>query len=230
MREDFLSLVVHELKAPLSSISAALELLDRRGASFGQTERTLLLTSMRNALWLRRLIDDLLDLASMRQGAYEHRPAFCDPGALVEEAVGRLRPWAQAKQVELGAGACVSAAGHLYADGPRIVQVLTNLLSNALKATPAGGKVEAGVERSGADWRFWVRDTGGGIRKEDQARIFEKFVQVHEGAAPREGAGLGLAIVTEIVGRHRGRIDVDSEPGRGSTFSVTIPSRATCGP
>lgn len=223
-REDFVSRVTHELKAPLTAITAALELLEARSAgSLGETESSLLDAAQRNSTRLRRLIDDLLDFSSLQNGTLQLRLEPNEPHALVADSVSALEPWAQAKGIRLSVAAPRHGTGPILADAKRITQVLTNLLSNALKVTPAGGSVEAGVSREDGFARFWVRDTGCGIARKDQSRIFEKFVQVRTGRETQEGVGLGLAIVADLVARHCGTVSVDSEPGRGSTFYFTVP-------
>lgn len=223
-REDFLSRATHELKAPLTAISAALELLESRGGdALGSVERSLLEASQRNAGRLRRLIDDLLDFSSLQNGALQLRPEPVEPHALVAEAVSALDPWAQSKRVRLSVAEPFAGVPAILGDGKRIVQVLTNLLSNALKATPAGGQVRAGVRKEGGFARLWVSDSGCGIDPKDHRRIFEKFVQVDAEGGSKEGVGLGLAIVADLVARHQGTVSVESAPGQGARFSFTIP-------
>jgi two-component system phosphate regulon sensor histidine kinase PhoR len=119
------------------------------------------------------------------------------------------------------------AAAEVNCDGEAIHQILTNLLDNAIKYTPAGGRVVAGVEPAEGGIRVYVSDTGIGIPKEDQPRLFERFYRVDK-ARSREmgGTGLGLAIVKHLVLAHKGTIWAESEPGRGSTFSFFIPQPA----
>ncbi|MBI4423666.1 MAG: hypothetical protein HY554_08065 [Elusimicrobia bacterium] len=222
LQEDFVSRVTHELKAPLTAISAALELIEERGgAGLAELERGLLETSQRNADRLRRLIDDLLDFESLQNGKQQLALEPCEAAPLVAKAVATLKPWAESKQIGFAAAAAPEGLRPILADGERIVQVLTNLLSNALKSTPPGGQVDAGVLAEGTCARFWVRDTGRGIAPEDQRRIFEKFVQLEGGR--RDGVGLGLAIVADLVSRHQGKVGVRSELGKGAVFSFTIP-------
>lgn len=220
--EDFLYRVTHELRAPLAAISAALEVLgERAGGPRSPQERPLLEACLTNAGRLRRLVDDLQDFSCLQQGLLRLRPAPCRPASLVTDAVAGLEPWAQAEGLALRA--VRSEAPPVRADRARAIQILTNLLSNAIKATPAGGLVEAGAAPEEGLVRFWVRDTGCGIAKADQRRIFRKFVRLQPETGCREGIGLGLAIVAELVARHGGSVAVDSDRGRGATFSFTLP-------
>jgi len=136
-----------------------------------------------------------------------------------------MRAWASSKGLALEAR-LESDLPRIYADKRRTVQVLINLISNAIKFTPSGGSIEisvdAGKEALAGSVFFSVKDTGSGIKKEDQAKIFEKFVQAASGEKVG-GTGLGLAITKAMVIMQGGKITLDSEPGRGSTFRVSMP-------
>ena len=148
--------------------------------------------------------------------------ATCDPVECVENAVAALEHSASEKELELSVQ--VEDLPPILADERRLTQhVLLNLIKNAIKFTPAG-KISVGVRRENGDVLFWVKDTGIGIPASEQERIFETFHQV-DGSITRqaEGTGLGLAIAHKFVELHRGRIWVESEEGKGSTFYVTVP-------
>jgi len=225
LQEEFLSKITHELQSPLSSISSALEMLtDTAAGKLDSDENKFLTISMRNSRRLSEMIRSILDFSKLQSGRLTVNPAPVLLSSMLNEAVEGLLPWARTKGLRLTVRVPVPDETVL-ADAKRVVQVLTNLISNAIKSTPAGGTVLIASSRV-ADPEpgviIGVRDTGKGIAKEDLGKIFEKFVQVDTGE-PREGVGLGLAIVKELVSMHRGRIWAESEPGRGATFYFTLP-------
>jgi signal transduction histidine kinase len=147
----------------------------------------------------------------------------------VRESVESLRPWAQSRKLTLRA---VAGGGQdrlppVLADAPRVVQILNNLISNAIKCTPEGGSIVVraalGTGEESGMVVVSVSDTGCGIPEPDQKRLFEKFVQVSSDGRRREGTGLGLAIVRELLERHGGKVRLESTVGRGSTFFFTLP-------
>lgn len=145
--------------------------------------------------------------------------------SLVSECVHSVSSLAKTKHLELTSGVS-SEVGTVYADGPKLKQVLLNLLGNAIKFTETGG-VRVLVERQGTDLRVSVRDTGIGVPQEDLERIFESFQQGNSSMSGKfQGTGLGLAISRRLVEMHGGRIWVKSTAGQGSTFTFTIPQRA----
>ncbi|OGR72236.1 MAG: hypothetical protein A2179_07695 [Elusimicrobia bacterium GWC2_63_65] len=225
LQEEFLSKITHELQSPLSSISSALEMLtDTAAGKLDSDENKFLTISMRNSRRLSEMIRSILDFSKLQSGRLTVNPEPVLLSSMLNEAVEGLLPWAKTKGLRLTVRVPVPDETVL-ADAKRVVQVLTNLVSNAIKSTPAGGTVLIASSRV-ADPEpgviIGVRDTGKGIAKEDLNKIFEKFVQVDTGE-PREGVGLGLAIVKELVSLHRGRIWAESEPGRGATFYFTLP-------
>jgi signal transduction histidine kinase len=169
---------------------------------------------------MQRLRRDLLDVAVIEAGQLSVAAEPVDASSLVETALGRVAPIAAEKNVTLE---CVPAAAgtEVQADRERILQVLDNLLGNAIKFTPPGGRVGTGCETEPEGVRFWVEDTGPGIEKASLGKVFDRFWKIDQGN--RSGAGLGLAISRGIVEAHEGRIWVESEPGAGSRFSFVIP-------
>jgi signal transduction histidine kinase len=169
------------------------------------------------------LIDDLLDIARMESGQLRLRRRRYDARELLDEAVLGARPLAEEAGVSV-AVRCPERAVTLHADWLRGLQIVTNLLSNALKFTPRGGHVEVLLEDEREHALFLVRDTGPGIPAEAQKHLFEPFWQRRRSTG--EGAGLGLAIARGLVLAHGGEIGVDSEMGHGSTFWFRLPKGA----
>jgi signal transduction histidine kinase len=221
-REDVLAMVSHDLMNPLGVIMmTASHLLDanppvdRRREGRGEIE-----VIQRNARRMKHLIADLLDFAAMDAGVISMRPAPCDPGAIVREAVADAREAAANAGIDLvstvaGPLPCVNV------DRDRINQVLTNLIGNAIKFTPPGGRIDVRGSAADGEVLFEIADTGPGIGPEQLSRVFERFWQAR--AITRQGWGLGLAICKSIVVLSGGRIDVRSVVGRGTTFSFTLP-------
>jgi signal transduction histidine kinase len=175
---------------------------------------------------LARLINGLLDLSVIESGKIKLvRTEFSLP-ALVNEVTEALRPVAAAKSVSLTA-APTAPKLLAWADRDKMTQVLTNLLGNAVKFTPAGGSIELGAEeQADANWLcVYVSDTGPGIAPEDRTLIFDEFYQIHNpGQEKSKGVGLGLAISKKLVELHGGAINVTSELGSGSRFIFTLPA------
>jgi PAS domain S-box-containing protein len=222
MKDEFVSTVSHELRTPLTSIRGALGLLVG-GATVGlePTARRMLEIAETNARRLVRLIDDILDIERMESGRAPLHVADVDVGDLVQQAADTMRALADQAQVTIALELQPSAA---VADADRILQVLTNLISNAVKFSPPGATVTITVERVGDVVEVRVDDEGRGVPEDRLATIFERFEQVDmSDSRERGGTGLGLAICRSIVEHHGGRIGVTSAVGRGSTFWFTLP-------
>jgi signal transduction histidine kinase len=176
---------------------------------------------------LNGLVDDLLDFAQMEAGTFRILREWADMRVCVEEALDSLRPQALEKGVRLETalpdGDCLA-----YFDPARFEQVVLNLVGNALKFTPAGGVVRVSLAEHGPEVALQVSDTGIGIAPEVLPRLFDRFFQVDPSSTRRYGGtGLGLAIARAIVEAHGGRIAVESEPGAGSTFTVSLARAAS---
>jgi signal transduction histidine kinase len=225
LQDEFIANITHDLKAPLSSICSALELLKQRLGAIGPDESEFLDISLRNSQVLRQMINEILDFSKLESGRMTIRPVPCAAGPILEDAVKALTPWARSQKIDLRLEAS-SSLPLVQADKGRVVQVLNNLLSNAIKFTPEGGSVVVSAFPGSENLQnmavFSVKDTGCGIALPDQKRIFERFSQGSEGLLS-EGVGLGLAIAREIVTLHRGQIWVESDPGKGSTFFFSLP-------
>ncbi|MGH7625433.1 MAG: sensor histidine kinase, partial [Gemmatimonadaceae bacterium] len=178
-------------------------------------------TIRQSADWMNRLIQDLLDIASIETGHLAMERHRQDVAPLLAQLETIFAGTATEHGVTLAVAASAPLAP-VMADGERLLQVLTNLVANALKFTPAGGTIQVTAEADGATVRFAVRDTGAGIPPEHLPHLFDRFWQARRGASER-GTGLGLAISKGIVEGHGGSIHVVSQIGSGSTFSFTIP-------
>jgi signal transduction histidine kinase len=217
-RDDVLAIVAHDLRNPLDRISASVALLLDETLE-AESRPRLLAVVERTVAGMNRLVRDLLDAASIDSGrlALDRRPV--DVTQVLESACEPFHAQATAKNLRLEwhvAGTFV-----VYADHGRVMQLLGNLLSNAIRLTPAGGRLDVRAELAGDLVQVSVSDTGPGIPPHDVPFLFERFWQgTREG---RGSAGLGLAIARGIAEGHGGRIWVESEVGRGTTFFFTLP-------
>jgi PAS domain S-box-containing protein len=223
MKSELVAIVSHELRTPLTSISGALGLIV--GGALGElspTMRQMLDIAHQNSLRLGRLVDDLLDMDKLAAGKMPLALGEHSLQVQLQLAVGANQGYAAKHGV--GLKLLPVPALQLMADDDRLQQVLANLISNAVKFSPAGGTVLLGGERRD-DWvRIWVRDQGPGIAPEFHARIFQKFSQADSSDTRQKGGtGLGLAISKELVEHMHGRIGFDSEPGHGACFWCELP-------
>jgi PAS domain S-box-containing protein len=220
LKDEFIGLVSHEIRTPLASIIGYVELLkdDIGGPDAGLCAEVI----DRNARRLQHLVGDLLFLSQIQSGKLTMEFRDTDLAGLAASAVEELRPEAQRKHIDLALSA--TEVPHLAVDPMRIAQVLGNLLSNAVKFTPDGGRVEVRLSRGADQAVLAVADSGIGIPADDQVRIFERFFRTAIAARHAiQGSGLGLAVTKAIVEAHHGTITVDSDEGRGSTFTVRLP-------
>src|SRR3989440_1092219 len=225
-KAEFLANMSHELRTPLNSILGFSQLLlEGDGGILTRDQRQDEDIIAQNGQHLLALINDLLDISKLEAGKAQLHRGEVGVEPLISECVESVRSLAKNKKLELSAS--VSAeVGRVFADGPKLKQVLLNLLGNAIKFTESGS-VRVTAERQGAELRINVRDTGIGVPAEDAERIFESFQQGKSGISGKyQGTGLGLAISRQLVEMHGGRIWVKSSPGLGSTFTFTIPQRA----
>jgi len=224
LQQDFIANMTHELRSPLTSIKAALEML-KLDTDASASGKSVLNTAIRNTERLNSIITDILDFSKLQSGKLVFHQEEESPEDIAKEAVDAMRAWATSKGLALEART-EPGLPKVYVDRRRTVQVLINLISNAIKFTPQGGAIEvsadAGKEAMSGSVFFSVKDNGCGIKKEDQAKIFEKFVQAVSGEKVG-GTGLGLAITKAMVVLQGGKLLLDSEPGRGSTFRVGMP-------
>jgi signal transduction histidine kinase len=223
MRADLIAWVGHDLQTPLASIRAILEALADGVVEDPQSVQRYLLTAQRNVRSLSSLIDDLFQMAQLNAGGL---PLDREDSSLTDLISDTLESFS-----ELAARQGVTISGHadpgidpVYMDTMRIGRVLNNLISNALQHTPGGGRISVTARRAERGVEVTVGDTGEGIRAEDLPQIFESFYRGEKSRSRATGgSGLGLAISRGILRAHGGDITVDSQPGRGSRFTFTLP-------
>jgi two-component system, sensor histidine kinase and response regulator len=228
LKDEFIDLVSHELRTPLASIIGFVEVLREEGMSGPDADQCAEVIE-RNATRLLRLVADLLLLSQIQSGkmAMEFRGA--DLADIAVSALEELGPEAERKHIVLALSA--TDIPRLAIDPTRIAQLLGNLLANAVKFTPDGGRVEVRLGREGDQVVLAVTDSGIGIPAADRERIFDRFFRTAFATRQAiQGTGLGLAISKAIVEAHDGTIAVDSDEGRGSTFTVRLPLRPASPP
>jgi PAS domain S-box-containing protein len=225
VKDEFIALVSHELRTPLTSIRGYLELVvdDAAAAGLPVEQQEWLQVIDRNAERLLSLVEDLLISAQANSGTLMLAAAEVDVGTVVRQSAVGCAPNATARGIALE---CAAEPGLLITgDATRIAQVVDNLVSNALKFTPAGGRVELIASRHGGKVRIEVADTGMGIPDAEQARLFDRFFRTERAQASAiAGAGLGLSIAKAIVEAHRGTISFRSIEDHGTTFVVDLPA------
>ena len=224
LRDTLIATVSHELRTPLTSIIGYLELLGTGPDPLSAEDAGYIEVVARNAVRLQRMVEDLLFLAQLDAGGFSLELGDADLVELAEEAIRAARPAAAAKNLIL-----TLEHDHptvVSADSNRMGQALDNLISNAIKFTPEGGKVGLLIENLGATCVLQVADTGYGIPASEQPRLFERFFRSTNATANHvPGTGLGLTIAKTIVEGHGGSISFDSTDGKGTTFTISLPTR-----
>ncbi|HXF98834.1 MAG TPA: HAMP domain-containing sensor histidine kinase [Gaiellaceae bacterium] len=222
LKRSFLMSVSHELRTPLTAIRGHVEALREGIVADPEQVRASLDVIAAEADRLERLVGDVLDLARLQAHRFTVRREEVDLGRVLEHAYGAFAEEARRRGIDYR----VQTEGEppvIVSDGDRVLQVITNLLSNAFRWTPDGGRVELRLSASDGRVRVDVVDTGPGIPASERARIFDPFISSHV-----DGSGLGLPIAKELAVALGGRVEVESEPGRGSTFRLVLPgARAT---
>ena len=218
----FFTNISHELRTPLTLIADPVEMLLEDTGIKGKS-RELLKMVQRNALALQQLVSNILDFRKIQNGKMELKLYRFDIVKTLTMWVGDFQLTAERKQIRLHLDVDDLKGSHeMIADQEKISRIVFNLLSNALKYTPAGGEIFVSLKDEGANLRLDVRDTGKGISQDEADKIFERFFQA-KGAA--SGTGIGLALVKSFVELHHGEARVESEPGKGSDFIVVIPRK-----
>ena len=225
-KDQFLSTMSHELRTPLNAVMGFSELLsDPRYGPLNERQQRYVNHIHASGQHLLQLINDILDLSKIEAGRLQLSLENVPVLANLAEVSDALQPLVDKKSQTLVLHASPELT--VLADSTRFKQMLMNLLGNAIKFTPEGGKIELTARRAGEDVRIEVRDSGPGIPPEEQQRIFEAFHRLRQSDKAAEGTGLGLAITLSLVELHGGRLGLESEPGVGSCFYFTLPAVST---
>jgi signal transduction histidine kinase len=220
-QSDIVAVIAHELRTPLSALMAAAYLLQRPDLPKDQQQK-LGESIYAEVKRLNEMTTDFLELARLESGRIRFTREPIDLAGLARECLEVIRPQAEADHLRLEAQVD-PALGPVYGDRNRLKQVVLNLLTNAIKYNQKGGLVRVSVSAEGSEAVLSVTDTGRGIPPESLPRVFERFYRVPDQEAATAGTGLGLAIAKRIVESHRGTIEVTSEVGQGSVFTVRLP-------
>ncbi|MDP8232724.1 MAG: ATP-binding protein, partial [Candidatus Zophobacter franzmannii] len=225
MKSNFLSVVSHELRTPLHSIKGFVDIiLMGKTGEVNDLQRDFLGTVKQQTEQLQTMISNLLESSRLEAGQVRLRISDTSMSEVAARVVSKLEPLANDKQVKLSTQ--ITDPLRVEGDQIRLEQVITNLVDNAIKFTPQKGSVTIHGEDLGDQVQISVTDTGIGIAKEDQDKVFERFYQVDSGSTRSyKGTGLGLNICRHIVEHHNGRIWVESQEGQGSTFRFVIPKK-----
>ncbi len=224
IKSRFFANISHELRTPLTLLLAPLEtLLAQFSRSLDEKTRDTLTTMHSNGMRLLKLINDLLDLVRLESGRMEVKREPLEVGELVKGLASAARQVADDKRLRLETFVD-PALGTVIGDRDKLEKVVLNLVFNALKFTPAGGRVELRAEKRGEYLALIVADTGMGISEKNLEHVFDRFWQA-DGSSKRkyQGVGIGLALVKELVEIHSGKVTVESQEGKGTTFTVTLP-------
>ena len=226
-KEEFVTTLSHELRTPLNAIFGWVQLL-RSGALDEAARAHALEVIERNTRAQTRMVEDLLDISRIMTGNFRIEPRLVDLEAVIRAAVDAVQPALDAKGLHL-ATHLDAAVGPVTGDPDRLQQVVWNLLTNAIKFTPRGGRVEARLERHGSQVQVEVSDTGRGIAPDFLPHVFERFTQAEASSSRAQpGLGIGLALVRHLVELHGGTVGASSEgDGRGATFTIRLPIPAT---
>jgi two-component system phosphate regulon sensor histidine kinase PhoR len=226
VRRDFVANVSHELKTPVASLKALVETLEAGALHDPECGPDFLRRMHVEVDGLAQLVAELLELAKIEAGRLELDLRLCRLDQLICDAGERIRPYAARVGLEV-AQPQIEPDLYVEADARQISQVLSNLLSNALKFTPPGGTIRLGARRDGPSVEVWVSDTGVGIADHELIRVFERFYK-SDPSRTGTGTGLGLAICKHVIQAHGGSIAAESDGlGRGATFRFTLPAAPT---
>jgi PAS domain S-box-containing protein len=224
MKTDFISVVSHELRTPLTSIKGYTDLLlNEQAGTVNEIQREFLTILQGSATRLNNLINDILDISRLESGRVEVKMDRVDYEKIVRDVLRLMKAAADERSISMDA-AMPSECTPVCGDADKITQVLTNLVSNAVKYTPKGGWIKVTVEQSDSSVTTCVADSGIGISQDDQKKLFQKFFRA-DNSSTREagGTGLGLAIVKTMIELLGGAVWLESEVGKGSSFFFTLP-------
>jgi len=221
-KSDFVANVSHEFKNPLAIIKEYLSMvLEGMAGEISAKQKDMLVPAMRTVDRLIRLVMDLLDVSKIEAGKMKLSRSRISIGLLVGEVLKDNEVEISKKQLTIKKD-IPRDIGYIFADKDKFTRVIINLVSNAIKYTPPGGAITVGLSKRAGSIRFWISDTGPGISKENIAKLFDKFERI--AAEKQEGTGLGLSIAKDIIELHKGKIWVESQLGKGSSFIFTLPA------
>ncbi|HET6370485.1 MAG TPA: PAS domain S-box protein [Nitrospiria bacterium] len=224
LKSEFISNVSHELRTPLTSIKGYIDnLRDGIAGRLSEKQRDYLARMSKNSDHLVRLIGDLLDVSQIESGKISLHPTILSLQDLIAQVIDHLRPIAAEKQLELLFSRYMGGS-RIRGDYSKLEQVVVNLLDNAIKFTPSGGRITVALEREESSIKTSIRDTGTLIPPEKRSKIFERFYRVDgELSSSQKGTGLGLYIAKNLIEMHGGKIGVNSEPRSGNEFYFVLP-------
>lgn len=224
MKDSFLGMAAHDLRNPISSIQMIAEMLNNQEMKFEPEEtREFLDVVLQQTKYMLNLLNDLLDISQIESGKINLELEDVDIKAFLGETIQRFNHIARQKKSKVQMGQCDQ--GLVRGDALRLRQVMDNLISNAVKYSPAGSLIKVNAFHNGALWRIEVIDPGPGISETDQKKLFKDFAKLSaRPTAGEKSTGLGLAITRRVVEAHAGKIGVDSQLGQGSTFWIELPA------
>jgi signal transduction histidine kinase len=223
LKDEFLAITGHELRTPVAGIRGIAQLLQRRGRQLdGDAVAGALAALTDQADYMARLVDELLDVSRLRTNRLPMEIASVDIAPILHAAVRAIQPQ---REIRVEASPPIQVLG----DADRLLQVFTNLLDNAVKYSQPGTPVDLEAHARNGEARITVRDRGIGVPAEARQHLFERFYRAENASLQAGGLGLGLYLCREIIERHNGTIELSSEVGEGSAFSVTLPLAAELG-
>jgi two-component system CheB/CheR fusion protein len=217
-KDDFMSIASHELKTPITTLKASLQLLDRMKDNPAKIPPTVIERANKSMEKINTLIEDLLDISKINQGQLQLNKTPFTLSKLIDDCCEHIHSAGVYRILTTG-----ELSAEVFADGDRIEQVIVNLVNNAVKYAPESREITIHIERLNNIAKVSVTDKGPGVTPEKQAHLFERYYQANDKGNTYSGLGLGLYISAEIIRKHGGEIGVDSEMGKGSTFWFTLP-------
>jgi len=222
MRDDLISMIYHDLRSPLANVVSSLDILTTMLPDDDLTMGSLVNIALRSTERIQRLTNSLLDMSRLQAGQPVGNRQFYDMLPILQEAFVLVKPVAENKQQQ-AAATLPERLPQVYVDADMIRRVVVNLLENASRYSPTGSLIQLGAREEASQVRFWVQDNGPGIPATEHERIFSKFARLGTREPNSKGLGLGLAYCRLAVEAHQGKIWVESQPGSGACFIVTLP-------
>jgi len=224
MKSDFVSMVSHEIRSPMNSLLMQLKIIkDGIAGEVTEKQKEILERASEKILNLNNLVTELLDLSRIESGLISHEKEAVDINSMLEEQILFHTPYGKEKEISLSLNS-PAPLPHIFANKQNMDEVLSNLITNAIKYSPAKSSVQISALVENEYLKITVTDTGYGMEKEDLGKIFTRFYRVKDSNTRAiQGTGLGLSLVKSIVDSHHGNITVESAPGKGTTFTVLLP-------